>query len=179
MSKEILVLLVVVISATSCSKKLTSFTDRLYSEQQWSENELKRIQFYLSDDIVLWRDAGTSSSTVQDGQISIVNGRRVEEVVFEKGTPGVFVFSPSKGQFAISFEDGRERYLMFGPSKKRSGRFVLLAKEWNRNRGKISYNGGTWNTNANSAYTTLMVDLREASSTKYKSKTVKGRKVRG
>lgn len=169
--------LLIIISLSSCSKSLTSFTEKLYDEQNWSDAELKRIQFYLSDDIVLRRDAGTSQSRLNDGQIQIIDGRRVEQVVFKKGTPGVFVFSPSKDKFAISFEDDNDKYLMFGPSKKWSGRFVLLAKEWKRNRGKVRYNDKIWNTSSESAYTALLVDLKKASKTKYKSTSVKGRKI--
>jgi len=175
---SILIALFIIISLSSCSKSLTSFTDQLYKQQRWSDTELKRIQFYLSDDIVLRRDAGTTKSRLDEGQIQIIDGRRVEQVVFRKGTPGVFVFSPSKDKFAISFEDNSDKYLMFGPSDKWSGRYVLLAKEWKKNRGKISYDGKVWNTSSESAYTALQVDLKKASNTQYKSKSVKGRKIR-
>ena len=163
----------------SCSKTLTSFTERMYDQQGWSEQQLKKIQFYLSDDIVLWRDAGSSKSALDNGTIKIIDGRKVQEVVFKEGTPGVFVFSPKKDQFAISFEATDDRFLMFGPSDKWSGRFVLLAKEWKKNRGKITYNGKIWNTSTESAYATLMVDLKKANKTQYNSKTVSGRKIRG
>ncbi len=173
-----LLLSIMVLGLSSCSTKLTSFTERLYDQHRWSEQQLKQIQFYLSDDIVLRRDAGTSRSKLDNGQILVVDGRKIEQVVFKKGTPGVFVFSPSRDKFAISFESSNDKYLMFGPSDKWSGKFVLLAKEWKRNRGKISYDDKTWNTSSESAYATLLVDLKKANNTKYKKKTVSGRKVR-
>jgi len=175
---SLLAAIFIVIGLSSCSKSLTSFTDKLYKEQRWSDSQLEKIQFYLSDDIVLRRDAGSSQSKLDGGQIQIIDGRRVEQVIFKKGTPGVFVFSPSRDKFAISFEDNSDKYLMFGPSEKWSGRYVLLAKEWKRNRGKISYDGKVWNTSSESAYTALLVDLKKANNTKYKSKSVKGRKIR-
>ena len=174
---SLLAAVLLIIGLSSCSRSLTSFTEKLYDEQRWSDSELEKIQFYLSDDIILRRDAGSSQSRLDEGQIQIIDGRRVEQVRFKKGTPGVFVFSPGKDKFAISFEDNNDKYLMFGPSDKWSGRFVLLAKEWKRNRGKISYDGKIWNTSSESAYTALMVDLKKASKTKYKSKSVKGRKI--
>jgi len=163
---------------SSCSPTLSSFTDRLYEDNRWTEQDLKRIQFYLSDDIILRRDAGSSQSKLENGKIEIVDGRKVEQVVFKKGTPGVFVFSPDKNKFAISFESSNDRYLMFGPSEKWSGRYILLAKEWNKNRGKITYDDMVWTTSSESAYTTLMVDIKKANKTKYKRTTVSGRKVR-
>lgn len=162
---------------TSCSPTLSSFTRKMYQDFRWSDSELKNIQFYLSDDIVLTRDAGSTRSQLSNGSIIIKNGQRMEQVVFRKGTPGVYVFSPGKDRFAISFEDSNNKYLIFGPSKKRSGRFTLLAKEWNRNSGKITYDDRVWTTSYESAYATLLVDLKRADKVKYKSKTAKGRKV--
>ena len=130
---RILALMVLLTAAlSSCTTKLTPFTDNMNKDFRWSDNELKNIQFYLSRDIVLWRDLGNSQTKVTNGKIKIVDGRKVEEVVFKKGTPGVYVFSPSNNKFAISFEESDSKFLMFGASKKVSGRFVLLAKEWNK-----------------------------------------------
>lgn len=169
--------LIVILS--SCSSKLTPYTERLNENYRWTDSQLKNIQFYLSEDIVLWRDLGSSKTRVSNGQIKIIDGRKVEQIVFKKGTPGVFVFSPSGDKFAISFEDSNDKFLMFGPSKKMSGRFVLLAKEWNGGTGKVTYDDQVWRTSSESAYASLLVDLKKANNTSVKKKTVSGRKVRG
>ena len=44
-----------VLMMASCSPNLSTFNQKLYEENQWSEEELKKIQFYLSDDIILTR----------------------------------------------------------------------------------------------------------------------------
>ncbi|MFT4532984.1 MAG: hypothetical protein ACJA1A_001035 [Saprospiraceae bacterium] len=162
---------------TSCSPRLYPFTDNVYEEFDNSSDALSKIQFYLSGDIVLYRDFGGKSTTVENGTIKIVDGRRIEEVTFKKGTPGVFVFSPKRDRVAISFEAEDDKYLMFGPNQKAGGRFVLLAKEWKKNRGKVTYADQTWNTTSESAYSNLLVDLDKARNTKYKKITVSGRKV--
>ena len=162
---------------TSCSPTLYPFTDTVYDEFDSSDETLSKIQFYLSGDIVLYRDFGGKSTSVENGTIKIIDGRKVEEVIFKKGTPGVFVFSPKRDRVAISFEAEDDKFLMFGPNQKAGGRFVLLAKEWKRNRGKVTYAGETWNTTSESAYSNLLVDLDKARNTKYKKTTVSGRKV--
>lgn len=162
---------------SSCSPNLYPFTDNVYDEFGSSSEALSKVQFYLSDDIVLYRDFGGKSTSVENGTIKIVDGRKIEEVIFKKGTPGVFLFSPKRDRVAISFEADDDKYLMFGPNKKVGGRFVLLAKEWKRKRGKVSYAGQTWNTTNESAYSNLLVDLDKARKTKYKKTTVSGRKV--
>ena len=161
---------------SACSSSLRPFTDDIYDEIR-TDRELSKIQFYLSSDIVLYRDFGGSKSKVVNGKIKLVNGRKIEEIVFKKGTPGVFVFSPKQDRIAISFEKGEGKYLMFGPNEKVGGRFVLLAKEWRNRRGKVTYDNEIWNTTYDSAFANLLVDLDKARRTTVSKKTVRGRKI--
>ncbi len=172
---------ILTILLSSCSPKLTPFTERLQQENDWSESELKKIQFYVSGDIVLRRQATKGVSKIEHGEIKIIDGKRVEEIVIKKGTPGVFLFQPKEGRFAISFEsrEDKDPYLIFGPSKKARGRYTLRAKDWgNNNRGgKVSYGGRAFYTPTESAYAILMVDLKRVKDTKVKSRTAGGRKI--
>jgi len=176
-SKIFMASLVCAFFLASCSPTLRPFTDDIYDEFGNSKEQLSKIQFYLSNDIVLYRDYGGTRSSVRNGKIRIVDGRKIEEIVFKKGTPGVFVFSPKRDRIAISFEEGDGKYLIFGPNQKVGGRFVLLAKEWKKRRGKVTYANEIWNTTDESAYANLLVDLEKARSTKVSKTTVKGRKI--
>ena len=164
---------------TSCAR-LTYFTEDLYDQQSWSEEELKRIQFYISQDVVLKRELTGGKSEIISGKIKVENGNRIEEVVIPKGTPGVFLFSPKPDRFAIAFdEEGDKRYLMFGPSPKYSDRFVMLASNWNRRSGKVTYDGKQWRVGSDDAYAALMVDLKKVDRYDKNSRVAKGRKVGG
>jgi hypothetical protein len=166
-------------SFVACSPSLTPFTERIHNELDFSEDDLQKIQFYLSEDIVLTRNLGGEESRITDGKIKVVNGREVEEIVFEKGTPGILLFTPKRERLAISFEvGGNDKYLMFGPNERAGGRYVLLAKEWRKSRGKVSYNGKTYETGSSSAYSSLMVDIDKYRKVSYQSSKAKGRKVR-
>ncbi len=180
--KFVLPLAIFTILLSSCSPKLTPFTERLHQENGWSEGELKQIQFYVSEDIVLRRQATKGSSKIEHGEIKIIDGKRVEEIVIKKGTPGVFLFQPKEDRFAISFESREydDPYLIFGPSKKARGRYTLRAKDWNKGRrgGKVSYDNKTYYTPTESAYAVLLVDLKRKRDTKVKSRTANGRVVR-
>lgn len=162
----------------ACSPRLQPFTGHLLTQFDYDEAALERIQFYLSDEIVLQRQLRQGESTIRGGQISIRNGRQVEEIIFPAGTAGVYVFSPGENRFAISFEEGADRYLVFGPAKSDGGPFRLLAKEWKRDYGIITYAGLEYQTPSSSAYSTLMVDIDERSRVERKVKEVKGRQVR-
>ena len=95
-----------------------------------------------------------------------------------KGTPGIFVKSPATNRLAISFEDGSdERFLMFGPNPKAGNRFVLLAKDWERDWGQVTYDGKLYRVSSRSAYASLLVDLKKIDRTIIDSRTAAGRKV--
>jgi len=177
-SYRLLFFALTLILCSSCSKKLTYFTQSLYEENNWNEAELKRIQFYLSEDLELYRTASGGSTSIEDGQIKLEDRRKVDMVLIEKGTPGTFVFSPKKNRYAVSFDESGA-YLMFGPGKRTRGRYTLRAKEW-KERGQggiITYGDEEFLTGTENAYAALMVDLKKAKKSVVNSKKASGRKV--
>lgn len=174
--KNLLFIAVLLATLASCSPRLTPFTSNLRNEYGWSDDDLQKIQFYLSDEIVLWRQVKDGDAKISQGTITVRNGKKVEEIRFPKRTPGVYLFEPKTNQFAISFESGDGKYLMFGPSK-RSSEFVLLAAGWKKNTGNISYDNKIFKTNSSSAYASLMVDLTKAQNLSVKRRTAKGRTI--
>ena len=108
----------------------------------------------------------------------MVDGREVEEIIIKKGTPGAYLFSPQKNHLAIGFEGNDDsKYLIFGPSEKVNGRFVLLAKDWDRRYGKVTYGNNVYRTTSESAFAYLMADMHKTKSTKVSSTKASGRKV--
>ena len=162
----------------ACSPKLTPFTENLYNEGNWTESQLEKIQFYLSEDIVLTRQLSGASSEIVSGEIKFVEGRRVEEIVIPKGTPGILVDQPRENRFAVSFESGNDRFLMFGPNSKAGGKYVLLASEWKRRTGVVTYDGRKYRVGNKSAFASLMVDLEKIRNVNVNSRTAKGRLVK-
>lgn len=171
------VLFVAVLS--SCSPTLTPFTKDLYENHEWTQADLQNIQFYLSDDIVLRRQVKRGKTEIISGDIKILDGQEIEEVVIRAGTPGVFVFSPKAERFAISFEEGDDRYLMFGPNPRRGGKFVLLGSNWSKRKGEVSYDNKTFYTASESSIANLMVDLKAVRDVQVKSRRASGRVVKG
>ncbi|MFT4664651.1 MAG: hypothetical protein ACI8YQ_002290 [Polaribacter sp.] len=163
---------------SSCSPKLTTFTQKLQEENDWSEQDLKRVQFYLSQDVVLRKQKKKSGSKIEDGDIKVISDAEVEEILIKKGTPGVLIEMPKENRFAVCFEDGRSsRYLMFGPNPKRGNSYALLASKWSKKRGELSYGNKKYYTPPSSSYAYLMVNLKKVRKTKVKSRTAGGRKV--
>jgi len=170
--------LLLFILCSSCTPVYTYFTQDIYQQQQWSEEELKHVQFYTSNDIVLTRQIGTGETTIAGGKIIIKNGQRYEKVVIPGGTPGVLVLMPREDRLAISFEDkDNDAFLMFGPNPDFGNRFALLAQDWEQEQGQVHYKDNVYTVDAEHAYAALMVDLRKEGHDQYATKSVKGRTI--
>lgn len=163
----------------SCSPRYTYFTRDLMERQQWTADDVSKIQFYLSKDIVLSRVLESSETTISEGKIKMVDGRRVEYVILKANTPGVLVHMPREDRYAVSFEESDdEAYLMFGPSDKLGDRFVLLSYAWDRHQGQIHYKGNLYTVDASSAYSGLLVDLQKEDRSQHETHQVSGRTIR-
>lgn len=175
---RVFIYFLVLVGLASCAPTYSYYTRDIHESANWDDAALSRVQFYISNDIVLWRDITKGESVVTNGKIKMVNGREVEEVVIKRGTPGVYLFSPQKKQYAISFDPNDDsKYLIFGPSVKVGERYVLLAKEWDRRFGKVTYGDQVYRTSAESAFAYLMVDISKTKSTRVTSERPSGRKV--
>lgn len=163
----------------SCSPRLTTLTQKVMSENQWEEKDLKRIQFYLSNDIVLTRKQSTDKSTIRKGEVQVTKGQKVEQIVFKRGTPGLIVNYPKKGQVAISF-DARddEKFLVFGKNKNMNNKYTLMGSNWTSESGVVNYANEKWSVSSDAAYVNLLLNLKKSIKTKVKVKQASGRRIR-
>ena len=174
------ILLSLAFAISACSPRLSPLTDNLREEYNWSEQELSKIQFYLSEDLVLSRERRRGTTDIVRGRVRVEDGREIEEVVFDRGTPGVVLFSPKPGNLAVGFDaDSDERFLVFGASPRSGGRYVLLAKEWDRSRGKVTYGGELWNVSARNADVSLLLNLRRTGKVDRETARPSGRRIGG
>lgn len=169
---------ILLLTLLACSPSLSPFTQRLVDQNRWSEEELKKIQFYLSEDIVLYKNYTSGNSRIESGEIKVVQGKKIEEIRIPKGTPGVAVSQPRSDKIAVSFESQNDRYLIFGPNPKRGDSYVLLATDWKNKRGKVKYDDKQYFTTRESGFATLLVNLKESKKVKVKSRSAKGRTVK-
>ncbi len=177
MFKHLFAAAILITTFTSC-KKLVPYTDALKVKNSWSDDDIKRIQFYVSEDIVLQRQLNSGNTEIVDGKIKMVDGKQVEEIIIRRGTPGILTNIPRSQKLEISFEKSDSYSLSFGANADQNNKFILLASNWNGRIGKVSYNGKEYFTSPESAYSILLVDLRKIDETRYNQRVAKGRKVR-
>jgi hypothetical protein len=76
-------------AATGCASYVP-FTEELRTQNDLREAELRNLQLYVSDDIVLRREATSSGRQITPGhRLVLLSGKTIEEVVIEEHTPGV------------------------------------------------------------------------------------------
>ncbi len=175
--KQLFYVCFLALGLSACTPNLVPFSQNMIDDFSWSDKDLERIQFYLSEDVKLYRNTSANSSKIENGAIRLKDGKKIEEITFVKGTPGVFIFSPKKDRMAVSFEDDNEKFLMFGPNPKIGNRYAILAKDWKRHVGKISYGGEEYYISNQDGLASLTVDMDKVNTTKVTSKRVKGRQL--
>lgn len=176
-SKAAFLFLLAILLSACGSSNLTRYTDNLDDSLGYDERQLKKVQFYTSRDIVLRNAANDSRTILEDGTIVLDRDTEVQEVLIAEGTPGTVVDVLPKDRLAVSFSANPRDFLVFGPSKREAGAYVLLAKDWNNGVGKVAYGGKVYNVNRSSGRAALLVDLRSTSKVVRRTSSEKGRKV--
>lgn len=162
----------------ACGPQLIPFTSQVERETGLNKQQLGQVQFYNSSPIVLYRELSRNTTEVVSGQVKIVDGKQIEEIVIPSNTPGVLVSSGSD-RLGVSFESGQDRFLVFGQNKHRSGAYTVLAKNWKNNLGSVEYDGKEYNITTQSAATYLMINMQKLKNLNVRSRTAKGRTISG
>src|SRR5262245_56225138 len=106
--------LVVCLLATGCHS-LVPFTHEIRDQNSLKTQDLKNLQFYLSNRVVLRREVSSGGREITGShKLLVISGKTIEEVVIEAGTPGIAV-GAGEGTLAISFEPGSS--LVFAASR--------------------------------------------------------------
>jgi hypothetical protein len=100
-----LVSAVSLLSTTGCVSYVP-FTAELQAEHRLAPRDLQNLQFYTSHKITLRRELANDSRQITGShKLLVIAGKRIEEVVIEKHTPGVIV-GVGRGTLKVSFEEG-------------------------------------------------------------------------
>jgi len=175
--KKLILLIVPFIIFSSC-KTYAPFTKKLKTDNNWQEEDLKKIQFYLSNTIVLHRQLGQSETKIESGVIKMVDGKEVEEVIIKKGTPGIVTNIADQKRMAVSFEIDDGYYLTFGSYQNRGGRYYLMLKEFQKDRwAKVTYVNKEFYISPESLQAFLQVDMKKINKEERNQRVAEGRKL--
>lgn len=175
--KKLLVFMMLLSFLASC-KNLIPFTQDLKTTNKWTDEDLKKIQYYNSEIIVLHRQLNSNETDIISGKIKMVDGKQVEEIIINKGTPGIISALPDGSRMAISFEIGDDHYLTFGVDEQRGGRYYLRLKDYEKNKfALVTYFDKTYNLEPLALNAYLQVNLKKINKLQSELRVAKGRKL--
>ncbi len=111
MKIKYLYLVLILMILTSCSKKIF-FTNEVKKKIDEKELNIKRVQFYNSEKIILSRSIPHDEAEITNGEVKFENGQFIEEVLIRQGTPGI-CDEGDKKELDISFERGGDKVITF------------------------------------------------------------------
>ncbi|NUM50991.1 MAG: hypothetical protein HUU48_07725 [Flavobacteriales bacterium] len=168
--------IVAVMLMVSCAPKVP-YSNSVRDQYNLKTDEIKKLQFFVSNDILLQRGEQTAEekNTDKTGKLVISSSASVEQVLIKKGTPGVCVDILDGNKIAVSFETD-DKFIVFGDATGR-GRYSLMASEWKDGRGKLDYGGRVYYAQPGSAATYVIIQMKKVKKFKKQARTVGGRKV--
>ena len=173
----VLLLMPWLVMIISCSPKVP-FTQGIREKYKLNESELKAIQFYTSDVIVLKRgEVSEKEKETKEGTLTIKGGNKVEEVVIKAGTPCVIEQVYDGNRVSVSFEEGKNKYLVFGSLHSRNGLYTLQVLNEN-GKQTINYGEKLYYASTGSEQVFLVFKIKSLNKFELNQQVVKGKKVR-
>ena len=147
--------------------------------------DIKQVQFYNSEEIILARQLNKEELKVAEGKVRIENGKDIEEIIIPANTPGICELNDEK-TLKVSFDAGDGKTIPFlverrGDVVTSGSYFKIGAKKWvrtdrGRKVGKIDYEGQIYNI-VRGSESRLMIDKAVMNRVKRDTRVAKGRKL--
>lgn len=168
-----------VIGLMSACAPTRPFTQSIRDQYKLTTDEIMRIQFYNSHDIILVRgESSGEEKEVNQGELKLKSGEYQERVVIPKGTPGVVERVVGTDKLAVSFDSGDNKLIVFGNIEQANGYYKLLAAEWENGRGKVNYDGKIYYTTQGAQGIYLTFRLKKLEQYKKDEHVAKGKRIK-
>jgi len=156
-----LFLVMVSIMIMGCSQKVehTSFSSDIVNKYALDDFDMKNIQFFVSNDIILYKEKAVDASSVIDGKLVVNQSQHSNVIKIEAGTPCVVVCSSSH-QIKVSFDNGIELTFL-NPHKKcckKNTKYYLAANKVKNGVATVDILGETYIVQQKSAFAYLTIE---------------------
>ena len=170
-------------SCTSSRKSRNSFVPfnkELKQKLEKDNIDLKQVQFYVDQKLLLSRNMGDQKTEVHAGVVKLENGKYINEVIIPAFTPGI-CDTILNDRLMISFEKGNNDLAFGQGSGTTFSNYVLYGSEWKNGTAAVTFDSNKFRarceTCADVATATLVVRKSEIDKFERKIRTLKGRKV--
>jgi hypothetical protein len=182
--------LIIILFSCGCSRHASAaksvkdtsyipFTKELKKRIENNQLDIKKVQFFVDQRLVLRRSLGTQKSEIKSGVILFENGQYINEVIIPRNTPGVVV-GVNGDRLMVSFEL-QNNNVEFGPGGLNDSYFTLYARNWSGGIADITYDNKTYKVQCASCYNAgdvrLVVRKSEADKLQKTQRVLEGRKV--
>ncbi|HCA83684.1 MAG TPA: hypothetical protein DEP18_07840 [Flavobacteriales bacterium] len=157
----------------ACAKK-TAFTSSIREKYTLSDAEIRKIQFFTSDDIILLKSENQSGRETKQGELVVSSKTSEDRVLIKKGTPGVII-SQKGNTYRISF-DTDDRTLPF-EAKSDFSAFYLTSDTLIGNKPTVRYGTNQYTISLGNSSVFLQFKLKKLKKYKTNDQVVKGRKI--
>jgi len=174
--KNLILLSLVTVIIASCATKVP-YTNKIKEEFELTEKTIKKVQFFTSSEIIMYRASSSGSRGTQDGGVLVASSQSKEDrIIIPPRTKCVVERMGDSGELFIRFESGANRYLGFKARETSGGRFYLDAL-WKDGKGQIQYANETYMATSVSGNAFLLVQIKKLQKTQRQDRIVKGVKV--
>jgi hypothetical protein len=177
--KKFFLLLIVGMIVGSCAVK-KPLTNALKEEYNLTDQSLKKVQFFVSSQIILERSSSKGSTgTNQDGTIVTTSSSNKDRILIQPRTKCVLESTQEDGTVIIRFEKGDGNIIAFATRPNMTnGKYYFQAK-WEQGKGgKVTYgNKEEYYATSASGEAYLLVKIKKFQKNKRKDRVVKGMKV--
>ncbi len=156
----------------SCTSEKIAFTSDIQSTYQFSEERLQSIQFYTSDNIILYVSKNNEATRISNGKIIIDASDVKDAIIIPKNTPCILVKKLNENIFLVSFESGAGRQISF---VNNGSTYSIGAKDWANDEGVLKYAGKDYFTMSKETF--LMIKVRKLNHIIRSERTLKGRRL--
>jgi hypothetical protein len=178
MMKSLVFFTLIVIGLSSCGVKVP-LTQAIKEEYNLTEQNMKKVQFFVSSEIILQRSSKKGSSgTTSDGTLVSQSANEQNRIIILPRTKCVFESYGDGKEVLIRFEVGAGKYITFATRPNMDNGKLYLQAKWEQGKGgKIEYGNEEYYATPESGNAFLMVKIKKSQKTKRSDRVVKGMKV--
>jgi hypothetical protein len=112
---KVLYIFFIAVIATSCNKKIY-FTSDVRSKIESKNIDLKKLQYFIDNDVLLSREILSDTASVKSGNVLFENGKYYETISLRANTKGICT-DVYPNRLNIAFESGENKTIVFSISK--------------------------------------------------------------
>jgi len=154
----------------------SDFMSNMIEEYSLSQENLKKIQFYTSNEIVLSKQSQVESIKISKGVLFVDKTNSSNEIIIKASTPCLFVKGDKK-LITVLF-DNNVKLNFVNPCANgcmTNSRYYLAAENWADKTGTLELNGVKYKALGMSAETYLTIDKKSLNNNNVESVILKGK----